>query len=112
MKVILLQELKGKGGEGDVIDVADGFANNYLLTEGLEMCIRDRPTMAVVFEASNSPLVGREGEIVGARQLKERLMREAESNISMAVHRYPQPCMFPQPCLPDVLSRLDRHHAD
>ena len=35
MKVILLQELKGKGGEGDVIDVADGFANNYLLTEGL-----------------------------------------------------------------------------
>ncbi len=31
MKVILLQELKGKGGEGDVIDVAPGFANNYLL---------------------------------------------------------------------------------
>lgn len=35
MKVILLQELKGKGGEGDVIDVADGFANNYLLTQGI-----------------------------------------------------------------------------
>ena len=34
MKVILLKELKGKGGEGDVIDVADGFANNYLLTQG------------------------------------------------------------------------------
>ncbi|MGI6106012.1 MAG: 50S ribosomal protein L9 [Raoultibacter sp.] len=30
MKVILLQELKGKGGEGDVVDVANGFANNYL----------------------------------------------------------------------------------
>ena len=30
MKVILLTELKGKGGEGDVVDVADGFANNYL----------------------------------------------------------------------------------
>ena len=28
MKVILLQELKGKGGEGDVVDVAPGFANN------------------------------------------------------------------------------------
>lgn len=34
MKVILLKELKGKGGEGDVIDVAPGFANNYLLTQG------------------------------------------------------------------------------
>jgi large subunit ribosomal protein L9 len=31
MKVILLAELKGRGGEGDVIDVARGFANNYLL---------------------------------------------------------------------------------
>ncbi len=35
MKVILLQELQGKGGEGDVIDVADGFANNYLLRQGI-----------------------------------------------------------------------------
>ncbi|MEG0027660.1 MAG: EF-Tu/IF-2/RF-3 family GTPase, partial [Raoultibacter sp.] len=43
------------------------------------------PTMAIVFEASTSPLVGREGDIVGARQLKERLMREAESNISMRI---------------------------
>ena len=34
MKVILLKELPGKGGEGDIIDVARGFANNYLLTQG------------------------------------------------------------------------------
>ncbi len=45
----------------------------------------EEPTMAVVFEASTSPLVGREGEIVGARQLKERLFKEAESNISMRI---------------------------
>jgi len=31
MKVILLEEVKGKGGEGDVVDVAHGFAVNYLL---------------------------------------------------------------------------------
>jgi large subunit ribosomal protein L9 len=30
MKVILLQEVKGRGGEGDVIDVARGYAVNYL----------------------------------------------------------------------------------
>ena len=45
----------------------------------------EEPTMSVVFEASTSPLVGREGDIVGARQLKERLMREKESNISMRI---------------------------
>ncbi len=33
--MILLSELKGKGGEGDVVEVARGFANNYLLPQGL-----------------------------------------------------------------------------
>ncbi len=31
MKVILLEEVRGKGGEGDVVEVSRGFANNYLL---------------------------------------------------------------------------------
>lgn len=30
MKVILLGELRGKGGEGDVVDVAQGYAENFL----------------------------------------------------------------------------------
>ena len=34
MKVILTTEVHGKGGEGDVIDVARGFANNYLIPQG------------------------------------------------------------------------------
>ena len=45
----------------------------------------EEPTMSVVFEASTSPLVGREGDIVGARQLNERLLREKESNISTRI---------------------------
>ncbi|MDR1082921.1 MAG: translational GTPase TypA [Coriobacteriales bacterium] len=45
----------------------------------------EEPTMAVVFSASTSPLVGREGSVVGARQINERLAREAESNISMRI---------------------------
>ncbi len=35
MKVILLTELKGKGGEGDVVEVARGFFNNYLGPQGM-----------------------------------------------------------------------------
>ena len=49
----------------------------------------EQPTLAVVFEASTSPLVGREGDIVGSRQLRERLLREAESNISMRITEVP-----------------------
>lgn len=45
----------------------------------------EEPTLAVVFEPSTSPLVGQEGDIVGGRQIKERLEREAESNIAMRI---------------------------
>jgi GTP-binding protein len=49
----------------------------------------EEPTMSVVFAPSTSPLVGREGTIVGGRQIKERLLREAESNISMNISETP-----------------------
>ena len=45
----------------------------------------DPPTMAVIFEASTSPLVGREGDIVGGRQLKARLAQERENNVTMRI---------------------------
>ena len=45
----------------------------------------EEPTMSVVFQPSTSPLVGREGTIVGGRQIKARLEHEAESNISMNI---------------------------
>ena len=35
MKVILLQELKGQGSEGDVVEVNRGYANNYLFPKKL-----------------------------------------------------------------------------
>ena len=41
--------------------------------------------MSVVFSPSTSPLVGQEGDIVGGRQIKERLLKESEANISMRI---------------------------
>ena len=35
MKVILLQDVKGSGKKGDVLDVNDGYANNCLIKKGL-----------------------------------------------------------------------------
>jgi large subunit ribosomal protein L9 len=35
MKVILLQDVKGHGKKGDLIDASDGFARNYLLPKKL-----------------------------------------------------------------------------
>ena len=35
MKVLLLQDVKGQGKKGDIINVSDGYANNFLLKKGL-----------------------------------------------------------------------------
>jgi len=37
MKVILLEELEGRGSFGDIITVRDGFANNYLIPRKLAL---------------------------------------------------------------------------
>ncbi len=67
--------------DADIGDVVTDIENPVEM-EPIEV---EEPTLSVVFEASSSPLVGREGDIVGARQLKERLLKEGESNISMRI---------------------------
>ena len=35
MKVILTQDVKGSGRKGELVNVSDGYANNFLLKRGL-----------------------------------------------------------------------------
>ena len=35
MKVILNQDIKGQGKKGDIIEVSEGYARNYLLPKSL-----------------------------------------------------------------------------
>lgn len=35
MKVILLQDVKGQGKKGEVIEVNEGYARNFLIKKGL-----------------------------------------------------------------------------
>ncbi len=45
----------------------------------------DPPTISVTFGINNSPLAGRDGSRVQSRVIRERLMREAESNVAIHV---------------------------
>ncbi|MDN5361855.1 MAG: GTP-binding protein [Moorella sp. (in: firmicutes)] len=45
----------------------------------------DEPTVAMTFMVNKSPFAGREGEYVTSRKLRERLFREAESDVSLRV---------------------------
>lgn len=68
----------------DSTDIGDVYTDpdNPVELDPIEI---DPPTLSIIFEASTSPLVGREGDIVGGRQLKERLMTEAENNVTMKI---------------------------
>ena len=72
----------------DSTDIGDVYTDpeNPVELEPIEI---DPPTLSVVFEPSTSPLVGREGDIVGGRQLKERLMQERENNVTMRIEELP-----------------------
>jgi GTP-binding protein len=53
--------------------------------EGLTAVAIDEPTVAMFFMVNNSPFVGREGKLLTSRQIRERLMRELESNVALRV---------------------------
>ena len=45
----------------------------------------DPPTLAMRFAVNDSPLAGREGDKVTSRMIRDRLMREAETNVAIRV---------------------------
>ncbi|WP_042220894.1 50S ribosomal protein L9 [Oceanobacillus manasiensis] len=65
MKVILLQDVKGKGKKGDVKDVSDGYARNYLLKNNLAE------------EATNANMKALEAQKKKNEQLEQQEKEEA-----------------------------------
>ena len=72
----------------DNTDIGDVYTDTENPVE-LDPIEIDPPTLSIIFEPSTSPLVGREGDIVGGRQLKERLMTERENNVTMRIEELP-----------------------
>ncbi|HVM18993.1 MAG TPA: 50S ribosomal protein L9 [Egibacteraceae bacterium] len=72
MKVILKQDVPNLGGAGDIVEVADGYGNNYLVPRNLAM----RATRGAVkdAEAMRQARIKREAKTLDeANELKERL---------------------------------------
>ncbi|MFN3473231.1 MAG: translational GTPase TypA [Blastomonas sp.] len=77
---------------GDIISIAGmttaTVANTICetsVTEPLHAQPIDPPTLSMRFAVNDSPFAGREGTKVTSRMIRDRLMREAESNVAIKV---------------------------
>lgn len=69
MKVVLKKDVSGLGGSGDVVEVADGYARNYLLPQALAL----KATSGVMAQADS---------MRRRRQLRDSRNREAADEIA------------------------------
>ena len=53
--------------------------------EGIHAVAVDEPTVSMFFQVNNSPFAGKEGKYLTSRQIRDRLMRELESNVALRV---------------------------
>ncbi|NNK15448.1 MAG: translational GTPase TypA [Sulfitobacter sp.] len=68
--------------------VADTLADPSV-TEAIPAQPIDPPTITVTFGINDSPLAGRDGKKVQSRVIRERLLKEAESNVAIKVSDTP-----------------------
>ncbi|MCS6813824.1 MAG: translational GTPase TypA, partial [Cyanobacteria bacterium] len=54
----------------------------------------DEPTLQMTFSVNDSPFAGQEGKLVTSRQVRDRLMRELETNVALRVEDTDSPDRF------------------
>ncbi|CAH0344907.1 50S ribosomal protein L9 [Bacillus sp. CECT 9360] len=72
MKVIFLKDVKGKGKKGEIKNVADGYAHNFLLKQGLAVEASNANTKALEAQKNKEQSLAAQ-ELQQAKDLKEKV---------------------------------------
>lgn len=73
------------------VNIGDTIAD-VSCPEALPFVDIDEPTISMNFMVNDSPFAGREGEYVTSRHLRDRLMKELETNVSLRVEELSPDC--------------------
>jgi len=77
----------------DKLEISDTLCHPDTI-EALPPLIIDEPTVSMTFQVNNSPFSGREGKYVTSRQIRERLEKELQHNVALAVENTGDPDKF------------------
>ncbi|WP_270172234.1 translational GTPase TypA [Paenibacillus sp. SYP-B4298] len=90
-----------EAGAGDIIAIAGIKDINIGETiadpahpEALPVLKIDEPTLQMTFLVNNSPFAGREGKWVTSRKLRERLLKELETDVALRIEETDSPDAF------------------
>lgn len=72
MKVILTQDVKGQGKKGQLVNVSDGYARNFLLPKNLAVEANAK-NMTEMKDAEKSKQIKEEKELAAAKELAAKL---------------------------------------
>ncbi|GAM13278.1 50S ribosomal protein L9 [Mesobacillus selenatarsenatis] len=72
MKVIFLKDVKGKGKKGEIKNVADGYAHNFLIKQGLAVEANQSAMSSLNAQQKKEEKVAQQ-ELEDAKTLKEKL---------------------------------------
>ena len=81
MKVILLADVKSQGKKGDIIDVSDGYARNFLLTKGLGVEATQKNLNDVKLKKANEEKVAAQ-ELQEAKETADKLDGKTFGSVS------------------------------
>ena len=95
----LKREEAEEAGMGDIVAVSGVVDANIGETiadsscpEALPFVKIDEPTLSMNFMVNDSPFAGQEGEFVTSRHLRDRLLKELETNVSLKVKEITPDC--------------------
>lgn len=106
MKVILTQDVKGQGKKGDLINVSDGYARNFLFPKNLAI-EANQPNLNVLNQKKQAEKNKKEKEVSEAKELAQKI---GQLTVSLKAKAGENGKLFGSITSKDISEQLKKQH--